>query len=137
MAKQSRKMPKKEKRLKPKEFEDALLRLEKSPPDVVDEPEYRRRLRQTTIHRYEVALDLLSDVEELLLTLGKSGNAPLKEQVDFAIEEIDQAVVQMTHGSLKFNKGAVSGIRSVLSVKRPDDGLTPEQRMARILGEEK
>ena len=135
MAKRARKMPRKEKKLSPKQFEDALTRFEKSPPDVVDETEFRKRLRQTTIQRYGIALDLLSDVEDLLLSLGKNATVP-KDQVDFAIEEIDQAVVQITHGSLKFNKGAVAGIRSVLNVKRADDGLTPEQRMARILGEE-
>jgi hypothetical protein len=140
---QKRELPQKEKRLSPKEFEDALVRLEKSAPDIVDEDEFRRRLRETTIHRYEVALELIKDVEDLLLNMSNSDDSsekglPSKEELDFALEEIDHAVVQMTHASLAFNKAATSsaGIRNILMVTREDDDSTIEQRMAAILGEE-
>jgi hypothetical protein len=140
MAKQRRRLPPREKRLTPKQFEDALVRLEKSAPDIVNEKELRKRLRQTTVHRYEVALDLIKDVEDTLLRAGKvaagtNKNDLSKEDLNFALEELDQAIVQMTHASLKFNKaGSAGGIRSILVATRENDPRTPEQRIAEILG---
>jgi hypothetical protein len=47
----SNKVRVKEKRLTAKEFEDALVAFAKSPPDIVNESEFRRRLRGTTLSR--------------------------------------------------------------------------------------
>ena len=136
MAKQPTPLPRTEKKLTPKEYEDSLVRLAKSTPDIVDEPEFRSRLKDTTIHRYEVGLGLLEDVEALLLSLKQDESPTVDPQdLDLAIKKIDHAVVQMTHGALAFNKAKTSGIRNILQVTRGEDGLTSDQREAAILGE--
>jgi hypothetical protein len=107
----------KEKRLTPKEFEDALVDFEKSPPDIVDEKELRKRLKATTLTRYQRGTALLDEVKKAIIT--SNAGSTTKKDLKIAVARIDEAIVQMTHGSLKYNKGATAeGIRTLVQVTR-------------------
>jgi hypothetical protein len=109
----------KEKRLTPDEYENALVEFAKSTPDIVDEAEFRRRLRGTTLTRYKRGSELLDEVQEALSEAAR-GSAQKKE-LTLAVKKVDDAIVQMTHGALAFNKGATfEGIRNLLQVTRSD-----------------
>lgn len=107
----------------PEEYEDALVKFAKSPPDMVDEAEFRRRLRDTSVYRYEVGTELLRDVGDLLRRIG---NDNTKAEIDLAVEKLDAAAVQIAFGALAFNKGATAGIRNILQVRRDDMFVRPE-----------
>jgi hypothetical protein len=107
-----------EKKLSTKEYEDALVKLEKLPADLVGEDEFRARLRQTQVFRYEKGSKMIEDVQSLLISLSRDAPKGKGKELKLAIQKLDDATVQMTHGALKFNKGAVAGVRTLLEIKR-------------------
>lgn len=108
-----------ESRLSSRQYEDALVEFAKSPPDLVDEAEFRKRLRETTIYRYDRANTLLDEIETTLNDVAQRQPSQEGRELKLAIKKIDDAVVQITHGSLAFNKQASSeGIRNILVVTR-------------------
>lgn len=118
MAKQKNPLGIKEQRLTAEQYEDALVKYAKLPPDVVDETEFRRRLEQTTVLRYRKAGKLLDGVEQLIKDIAKTQPGSKQSELKLAIKKLDLATVQMTHGALGFNKGAVAGVRNLLQITR-------------------
>jgi len=109
----------KEQRLTPDEFEEALVKFAKLAPDIVDEAEYRHRLRETILYRYKQGGKLLEEVAKLLEEVGKKAGGGAEKELQLVLKKVDEAVVQMTHGALGFNKGAVAGVRNLLQITRP------------------
>jgi hypothetical protein len=109
-----------EKRLTPEELENALVEFAKSPPDIVDETEFRARLRTTTIARYKCGAELLDEVKEMLRKAAEEGGLD-KPELRLAVKHVDDAICQMTHGALAFNKGApAEGVRNLLQITRAE-----------------
>jgi hypothetical protein len=108
----------KEERLTPEEYEDAIVKYNELPADVVEETEFRKRLKATTIVRYKKASKLVSGVQKRLADLAVERGGASGKELKLAITELDHSIVQMTHASLGFNKGAVAGKRNLLEIKR-------------------
>lgn len=95
----------KEERISIEEFKRRLIEFQKSKPVVLDENEYSKELDETVLLRYEKGINLLDKIsEELKKVAGETDNINRRDELNLAIESVDEVINAFAYGHMGHNR---------------------------------
>ena len=99
----------------------------RSRPEVLDEKEFRKRINETIVYRYE-KLDEAVDALEAIAD-GLNASSDEKKRFSLAIEEVDAAISAFANAHVGHNRCAKA---SIAAHARPILWFNPKGKAARI-----
>ena len=98
-----------EKRITIEEFKKKLIEFQKSKPVVLDEKEYEKELDETVLLRNEKGINMMDKIgEQLKKARESSSNQVVVNELNLAIESIDEAINAFAYGHLGHNRCAAA-----------------------------
>lgn len=86
------------------EMKKELIARQEEQPEIVDRKTYEAFLDKTFLHRLSDGLDLLNEVKQSIARAEKQSNSrPMKDDLRLSIKKVDDSIVALEYGSLKYN----------------------------------
>ncbi len=93
-----------EKRYTKEEYLKELMKFHNSKPRLENESDFEDYLKNTTVERYAIGDKVLSEVQQLLTELSESASGKEKLKIQEAMKKVDQGVISLSYGALRYNK---------------------------------